>query len=364
MEQKRYLDYEGLRYVVEHLRKEINTTENNLRREIDTTEDTLRNEINATEPSTISDFTLFNLFNGINSGLPPVVEDFDFIRHYYGTLSPIELVNVNSKVYKSALYSNALGFSVIGIQGSKFVGETDKYTEFVIDNGIDSSLKGIEPMSNEEYSEYQKTNEDIDIPVSDRWLREGIPEALDFIDMWGQKEVDISSTDYPLIYKLLITEIKGVSSFEFFLYLEPKCEEPQSPGASSRYYNVPIVLVSSDFKNSNSDKKPIINGLPVEEDINEYINRANSVSKETPDKLPACVRFVITDLDPNCSYFIIHGNSFIGPWRHPFPIEPTAEHRLFFYKNSNDMNCSFDPAQSGSSIQAVINIPYATNETE
>ena len=149
MEQKRYLDYEGLKYVVEHLRKEINTTENNLRKEIDTTEDTLRKEINATEPSIISDFTLFNLFNGINGGLPPVVEDFDFIRHYYGTLSPIELVNVNSKVYKSALYSNALGFSVIGIQGSKFVGETDKYTEFVIDNGIDSSLKEIELMSDE-----------------------------------------------------------------------------------------------------------------------------------------------------------------------------------------------------------------------
>ena len=34
MEQKRYLDYEGLRYVVEHLRREINTTEDTLRKEI------------------------------------------------------------------------------------------------------------------------------------------------------------------------------------------------------------------------------------------------------------------------------------------------------------------------------------------
>ena len=360
MEQKRYLDYEGLRYVVEHLRKEINTTENNLRKEIDTTEDTLRKEINATEPSTISDFTLFNLFNGINGGLPPVVEDFDFIRHYYGTLSPIELVNVNSKVYKSALYSNAFGFSVIGIQGSKFVGETDKYTEFVIDNGIDSSLKGITSMSDEEYLDYQKTNEDIDIPLRDRW--QGIPYPLDLIYEWGQKEVDISSTDYPLIHKVLITEIKGVSSFECFMYIEPKGEEPQHPGAGSCNY-FPQILVSSDFKNSNSDKKPIVNALPVEEDINEYINRANSASKETPDKFPCCARFVITDLDPNCSYFIINGNNQMGPWRHPLPIEPTGEFRLFFHKNPNDMNCSFDPTQIGTPWGA-INIPDATDETE
>ena len=350
MEQKRYLDYEGLRYVVEHLRKEINTTE-----------DTLRKEINATEPSIISDFTLFNLFNGINSGLPPVVEDFDFIRHYYGTLSPIELVNVNSKVYKSALYSNALGFSVIGIQGSKFVGETDKYTEFVIDNGIDSSLKAVAPMSDEEYLEYQKTNEDIDISVSDRWL--GKPDSLDFIGEWGQKEVDISSTDYPLIYKLLITEIKGVSSFEFFLYFDPKVEEPQNPGAGHILHVPPIVLVSSDFKNSIFDKKPIGNVLPVEEDINEYINRANSFSKETPDKLPFCVRVVITDLDPNCSYFIINGNTRQGPWMYPLPIEPECEMRLFFHKSPNDMNCSFDPTQTGTPWQA-INIPSSTDKTE
>ena len=351
MEQKRYLDYEGLRYVVEHLRKEI-----------DTTEDTLRKEINATEPSTISDFTLFNLFNGINSGLPPVVEDFDFIRHYYGTLSPIELVSVNNKVYKSALYSNALGFSVIGIQGSKFIGETDKYTEFVIDNGIDSSLKGITSMSDEEYLDYQKTNEDIDIPPRDRW--QGKPEPLSLIGEWGQKEADNplpSDWDY-LIHKILITEIKGVSSFELFLYLEPKCEEPQNPGDGHSTY-LSDVLVSSDFKNSNSDKKPIINGLPVEEDINEYINRANSVSKETPDKLPACARFVITDLDPNCSYFIINGNNHTPPWRHSLPIEPTGEFRLFFHKSPNDMNCSFDPTQIGTRWGA-INIPDATDETE
>ena len=349
MEQKRYLDYEGLRYVVEHLRKEINTTE-----------DTLRNEINATEPSTISDFTLFNLFNGINGGLPPVVEDFDFIRHYYGTLSPIELVNVNNKVYKSALYSNALGFSVIGIQGSKFIGETDKYTEFVIDDGIDNSLKAVAPMSDEEYSEYQKTNEDI--PSSDRSLG---TESLFPIFRWGykDKEANSSSSDWDsFIHKLLITEIKGVSSFECFIYFEPKCEEPQDPGGSNSTY-LSDVLVSSDFKNSISDKKPIVNYLPVEEDINEYINRANSVTKETLDKFPSCIRIVITDLDPNCSYFIINGYSFIGPWKYPLPIEPTGAYRLFFHKNSNDMNCSFDPTQIINSNQA-INIPDDTDKTE
>ena len=353
MEQKRYLDYEGLRYVVEHLRKEINTTE-----------DTLRKEINATEPSTISDFTLFNLFNGINGGLPPVVEDFDFIRHYYGTLSPIELVNVNSKVYKSALYSNAFGFSVIGIQGSKFVGETDKYTEFVIDNGIDSSLKGITSMSDEEYLDYQKTNEDIDISPRDRHL--GKPEPLSLIWEWGQKEADNplpSDWDY-LIHKILITEIKGVSSFEFFLYIGYRGDDADysNPGAGSCNY-LPQILVSSDFKNSIFDKKPIVNALPVEEDINEYINRANSVTKETLEKLPACARFVITDLDPNCSYFIINGNNHTPPWRHPLPIEPTAEYRLFFHKNPNDMNCSFDPTQIGTPWGA-INIPSDTDGTE
>lgn len=358
MEQKRYLDYEGLRYVVEHLRKEINTTENNLRREIDTTEDTLRKEINATEPSIISDFSIFSFFNGINGGLPPVVEDFDFIRHYYGTLSPIELVNVNSKVYKSALYSNALGFSVIGIQGSKFVGETDKYTEFVIDNGIDSSLKAVTPMSDEEYSEYKKTNEDASSSFSSAFT-----ETMSLIENTGYKEVDTPPSDWNwnfLIHKVLITEIKGVSSFEFFLYWEGKGNLEQ-PGAGSCNY-LPQILVSSDFKNLISDKKPIINGLPVEEDINEYINRANSVSKETPDKNPQCARFVITDLDPNCSYFIIHGNSHYGPWRHPFPIEPTGEFRLFFHKSPNDMNCSFDPTQIGTPWGA-INIPNATDET-
>ena len=351
MEQKRYLDYEGLRYVVEHLRKEINTTE-----------DTLRKEINATEPSTISDFTLFNLFNGINGGLPPVVEDFDFIRHYYGTLSPIELVNVNSKVYKSALYSNALGFSVIGIQGSKFVGETDKYTEFVIDNGIDSSLKAVTPMSDEEYSEYQKTNEDASSSFSSAFT-----ETMSLIEDNGYKEVDTPPSDWNwnfLIHKVLITEIKGVSSFEFFIYLRFRGNDADhpNPGAGSCNY-LPQILVSSDFKNLISDKKPIINGLPVEEDINEYINRANSVTKETPNKNPQCARLVITDLDPNCSYFIINGNSHYGPWRHPFPIEPTGEMRLFFHKNSNDMNCSFDPTQVLASEQA-INIPDATDETE
>ena len=346
MEQKRYLDYEGLRYVVEHLRKEINTTE-----------DTLRKEINATEPSIISDFTLFNLFNGINSGLPPVVEDFDFIRHYYGTLSPIELVNVNSKVYKSALYSNALGFSVIGIQGSKFVGETDKYTEFVIDNGIDSSLKAVAPMSDEEYLEYQKTNEDASSSFSSAFT-----ESINLIGDTGYKEVDIQSESWPIIHKFLITEIKGVSSFEFFLYLEANPNAPYPGGGNQNY--LPQILVSSDFKNSISDKKPIVNGLPVEEDINEYINRANSFSKETPDdKNPLCARVVITDLDPNCSYFIINGNTRQGPWMYPLPIEPKCEMRLFFHKSPNDMNCSFDPTQIINSNQA-INIPDATEETE
>lgn len=352
MEQKRYLDYEGLRYVVEHLRKEINTTEN-----------TLRNEINATEPSTISDFSIFSFFNGINGGLPPVVEDFDFIRHYYGTLSPIELVNVNSKVYKSALYSNALGFSVIGIQGSKFVGETDKYTEFIFDNGIDSSLKAVAPMSDEEYSEYQRINEDASSSFSSAFTK-----TIYLIDATGYKEVDspLPSDEHSLIHKFLITEIKGVSSFEFFLYLGYRGDDADhsNPGAGSQDYLLPIVLVSSDFKNSIFDKKPIVNSLPVEEDINEYINRANSISKETLDKVSTgCVRFVITDLDPNCSYFIINGNSHFGPWKHPFPIEPTGEVRLFFHKNPNDMNCSFDPTQVLASEQA-INIPDNTNETE
>lgn len=364
MEQKRYLDYEGLRYVVEHLRKEINTTENNLRREIDTTEDTLRKEINATEPSIISDFSIFSFFNGINGGLPPVVEDFDFIKHYYGTLSPIELVSVNSKVYKSALYSNALGFSVIGIQGSKFVGETDKYTEFIFDNGIDSSLKAVAPMSVEEYSEYQRINEDASSSFSSAFT-----ETMYLIDDTGYKEVDspLPSDGLSLIHKFLITEIKGVSSFEFFLYIGYRGDDADhsSPGAGSTHYLLPIVLVSSDFKNSIFDKKPIVNGLPVEEDINEYINRANSISKEILDKIPACIRVVITDLDPNCSYFIINGNSHFGPWKHPFPIEPTGEVRLFFHKNSNDMNCSFDSTQVvASASQQAINIPDATDKTE
>ena len=53
----------------------------------------------------------------------------------------------------------------------------------------------------------------------------------------------------------------------------------------------------------------------------------------------------------------------MGPWRHPLPIEPTGEFRLFFHKNPNDMNCSFDPTQIGTPWGA-INIPDATDETE